>query len=106
MTTIGLVLIFFALAAYRSVFTVSLTLDRAGEMHAIWKHGSYIVTISINVPSIATEMFFIYLLQSHSPQHVSAPMGHLQVKHTSARTGPKHVVVNEIVINKKHFSCD
>jgi hypothetical protein len=28
------------------------------------------------------------------------------VKHTSARTGPKHVVVNEIVINKKHFSCD
>jgi hypothetical protein len=54
MTTIGLVLIFFALAAYRSVFTVSLTLDRAGEMHAIWKHGSYIVTISINVPSIPT----------------------------------------------------
>jgi hypothetical protein len=37
MTTIGFVLIFFALAAYRSVFIVSLTLDRAGEMQAIWK---------------------------------------------------------------------
>jgi hypothetical protein len=37
MTTIGLVLIFFALAAYRNVFIVSLTFDRAGEMHAIWK---------------------------------------------------------------------
>jgi hypothetical protein len=48
------------------------------------------ITISIKVSSIATEMFF-YLLQSHSPQHV---------------VGPKHVVVNVIVINKKHFSCD
>jgi hypothetical protein len=36
----------------------------------------------INVASITTEMFF-YLLQSHSPQHASAPTAHLQVEHTS-----------------------
>jgi hypothetical protein len=36
-----------------------------------------------NVPSVATEMFFIYLLQSHSPQHVSAPTDHLQAEHAS-----------------------
>jgi hypothetical protein len=39
-----------------------------------------IITVAINVPSTATEYF---LLLFHSPQHVSAPTGHLQVQHTS-----------------------
>ena len=35
---IGLVRIFFALAAYLSVFIVSLIFDRAGEMQAIYRN--------------------------------------------------------------------
>lgn len=46
MTTIGLVRIFFALAAYRSVFTVSLTFDRAGDMQAICQKGNILKLIS------------------------------------------------------------
>ena len=37
MIIIGLVRIFFALAAYLRVFIVSLILDRAGEIHAIYE---------------------------------------------------------------------
>ena len=36
-TTIGLVLILLARAAYRRVFDVSDKLDRAGDTQAIWK---------------------------------------------------------------------
>lgn len=53
MTTIGLVRIFFALAAYRSVFIVSLTFDRAGEMQAIWKHDWAILSLFNGDLSIA-----------------------------------------------------
>ena len=44
MTTIGLVLILLARAAYRRVLDVSDKLDLAGDTHAIWKYFGHILT--------------------------------------------------------------
>lgn len=60
MTTIGFVRIFFTLAAYLRVFSVSLPLDRAGETQAIWKFRTPIKS-RITRKSNRAELLRVYL---------------------------------------------
>ena len=54
-TTIGLVLILLARAAYRRVFEVSDRLDRAGDTQAIWKGENF----GLQINALASVLTFI-----------------------------------------------